>query len=205
MTALGLTPSYLLMYFVLAKVKVFMESNRVMGFIGSPRRMGNTELIVDQILLGAKDKGMTTEKTILSKLKIGPCIACDNCEVKGNCFQDDDMPQLLKKMDKNEVWILGTPVYWWGPTAQMKTFIDRWYGGRHVINFEGHKVILVIPFEDTDMRTGKYTEGMLKRTVSFLKMDVLHSLLVPGVLHPGDVNGKDSILEDAYKIGYNLT
>ena len=182
-----------------------MESSRVMGFIGSPRRMGNTELIVDQILLGAKDRGLATEKTILSHSNINPCIACDNCEIKGSCFQDDDMPQLLTKMDESDIWILGTPVYWWGPTAQMKAFIDRWYGGRHVINFEGHKVILVIPFEDTDIRTGKFTEGMLMKTASYLKMEVLHSLLVPGVLHRGDVNGKDAILQEAYKIGNNLS
>ena len=145
-----------------------MKNGKVLGIIGSPRRLGNTELIVDEILRGAQSSGFKTEKIILSKLTINPCIACDNCQRKGKCFQDDDMPKLLKKMDESQIRILGTPIYWWGPTAQMKAFIDRWYGGRHVIDFEGHKVILVIPFEDTDIKTGQYAEGMLKRSASFL-------------------------------------
>lgn len=101
---------------------------RVLGIVGSPRKKGNTNAMVDAILEGAAMKGAGVEKVHLSKKKIKPCKACDACrEGKGKCRQDDDMEELLALMKESDVWVFGTPVYWWGPTAQMKTFIDRWY------------------------------------------------------------------------------
>jgi multimeric flavodoxin WrbA len=110
---------------------------RMLGIVGSPRRGGNTEILVDEVLCGAEEAGALVEKVILSKLNIAPCRACDACRKTGQCAQRDDMPALLKKMERSQVWVLGTPVYWWGPTAQFKAFLDRWYGTEYVMFTQG--------------------------------------------------------------------
>ena len=98
---------------------------KVLGIVGSPRRKGNTEVLVDEVLAGAAEVGISTEKVILTDLQISPCKACDACRKSENCLQEDDMMELLDKMGQCDVWVLGTPLYWWGPSAQFKVFLDR--------------------------------------------------------------------------------
>ena len=121
------------------------STGRVLGIVGSPRRGGNTEILVDEVLAGAEADGALTEKVILSKLNIGPCRGCDACGKTGKCVQQDDMHTLLEQMERSQVWVLGTPVYYWGPTAQFKAFVDRWYGAGKIVTFNGKRVILAIP------------------------------------------------------------
>jgi multimeric flavodoxin WrbA len=101
------------------------DRKRVLGIVGSPRRGGNTETLVDEVLRGAKEAGAAVEKVILSELEIAPCLACDACLDTGKCVYQDDMTTLLERMRRSEIWVLGTPIYWWGPSAQFKTFLDR--------------------------------------------------------------------------------
>ena len=99
---------------------------RALGIVGSPRRGGNTETLVDAVLAGAAEAGAQVEKVILDELDVRPCRACNACRKTGACVQQDDMAGLLEQMQRSDVWVLGTPVYWWGPTAQFKAFLDRW-------------------------------------------------------------------------------
>ena len=69
-----------------------MTQRRVLGIMGSPRRGGNTETLMDEVLRAAREACATTEKVILNGLHIGPCQACDGCQGSGTCVQDDDMP-----------------------------------------------------------------------------------------------------------------
>ena len=88
------------------------KSRSVLGIVGSPRRNGNTEILVDEFLKAAEENGAAVHKVILSKLDIGPCRACDSCRKSGKCVQKDDMEELATKMKNSDVLVLGTPVYW---------------------------------------------------------------------------------------------
>jgi len=178
------------------------EANRkrVLGIVGSPRRGGNTETLVDEVLRGAEEAGALVEKVILTKLAIAPCRACDVCRRTGQCAQRDDMPTLLEKMERSQVWVLGTPVYYYGPTAQFKAFLDRWYIGCPE-TFKGRRVILVIPFEDTDVSTARHTVGILEDSLAWKKADLFATLLAPGVGGPGEVRGHPDVLEAARRAG----
>jgi hypothetical protein len=169
------------------------NARRVLGIVGSPRRGGNTEILVDEVLRGAEEAGAQVDKVILSKLDIAPCRACDTCGKTGVCVQRDDMLPLLEQMARSQVWVLGTPVYWWGPTAQLKVFIDRWYGGRHAI--------LTVPLEDRDARTARHTVGMFEDILDYLKMELFATVLAPGVLHRGEVREHPDILAEARRVG----
>ena len=98
----------------------------VLGLVGSPRRGGNTHILVDEILRGAQDAGAEVEKSDLTQLEIAPCRACDVCRRTGKCVHEDDFPPLYERMKSSDIWVFGSPIYWWGPTAQFKAFLDRW-------------------------------------------------------------------------------
>ena len=113
---------------------------RILVVNGSPRKGGNTESLLDALIAGAEVVGATISKMNLRNLDVSPCRACDSCKKTGKCIQKDDMYDLISKMEESEIWILGTPVYWWGPTAQLKAFIDRWYGINREV-FKGRKAV----------------------------------------------------------------
>jgi NAD(P)H-dependent FMN reductase len=175
---------------------------RMLGIVGSPRRGGNTETLVDEVLRGAEEAGALVEKVILSELDIAPCRACDTCRRTGRCVQQDDMPTVMEQMMRSRVWVLGTPVYWWGPSAQFKAFLDRWYVGGNVISRrEGQRVILVIPLGDTDAGTARHVVGMFEDVLAYLKMELFANVLAPGVLRRGEVREHPSVLAVAYRAG----
>ena len=169
---------------------------KVVGIVGSPRRGGNTEVLVDEVLAGAKEEGAVTEKVILNELTISPCQACNGCK-SGECVQQDDMSIVLEQMEKSQVWVLGTPVYWWGPTAQFKAFLDRWYG----INiFEGRRIILVIPSGGGESYA-RHTVGILSEVVTYLGMELIATVLAPGTSGRGSVRNRSDVMAAAHKAG----
>jgi len=98
---------------------------RVLGLAGSPRRQGNTELLLDQILGGAASKGAITEKVVLCSMKIQPCDECESCYDTGRCIVQDDYQLLYPKLMKAERIVLASPIFFLGLSAQAKAFIDR--------------------------------------------------------------------------------
>jgi len=179
------------------------DRTRVLGIVGSPRRDGNTEILVDQVLRGAEEAGAVVEKVILSELDISPCRACDVCQRTGQCVQQDDMTPLSAKMQDSQVWVLGTPVYWFGPSAQLKTFVDRWYGLDlgHIVDFAGRRIILTVPMGDPDLDVARHTVGMLTDALNWLKAEVVATVVVPDVLEPGTVREHPDMLEAALRAG----
>lgn len=165
--------------------------------MGSPRKAGNTNLLMEKMMAKAIENGHETEMVILNKKNIGFCEACDVCHKTGNgCFKKDDMPELGKKMKEANVWIIGTPVYWWGPTAQMKTFTDRWYGLPRE-TFQNKKAILVVPMEDTDERTASHVIGMYRDSFDYLGIEVIDVVVAGGVLEAGAVSFEPEMIQKA--------
>lgn len=181
------------------------DYTKVLGIVGSPRCGGNTDIMVDHILKGARDAGATVEKVMLNDLDIAPCQACYACDTTGQCIHRDDMDALFEKMDASGVWVLGTPVYWWGPSAQMKVFMDRWFSrapnrdARDILS--GRRVVLAVPLGDTDPGTARHVVGMFEDALKYLKSELFESLLAPGAYDPGDVRGQTEILERARGAG----
>jgi len=181
------------------------EYPRVLGFSGSPRRRGNTETLVDEVLRGAVEAGATGEKVILSECDIAPCDGCGACEASGECVHQDDMEALFDKMRHSQVWVLGTPVYWWGPSAQIKLFIDRWYAKVFLEEdkaiFRGRRIVLVIPMGDGDAGTARHTVGMFTDALAYVEADLVATVLAPNVNDRGEVAGHADVMAAARQAG----
>ena len=100
---------------------------RVLALVGSPRREGNTAVLVKKVLEGieSKNKDAETELLFLNEMKINPCQSCYSCLTAPECVQDDDMKLIYKSLAKANVLVVGTPIYMDYVTAQTKLFIDR--------------------------------------------------------------------------------
>ena len=173
---------------------------RVLGIVGSPRRGGNTETLVDEVLLGAEEAGGMTEKVILTEVEVNPCQACDKCYTDGGCVHDDDLEAIIKTMKESEIWVLGTPVYWWGPTAQMKAFIDRWYGIERAV-FRGRGVILVVPSSGGSVYA-KQTVEIFESIIPYLEMEHVRTIQAPGTSGPGSVRSDARMMKAAWTAGH---
>jgi len=96
---------------------------KVLGIACSPRQHGNTEILVEEALSGAREA--ETELLTLADKEIKPCDSCFACLKTGKCHIDDDMQPIYGKLLDADGIIFGTPVYFWSMTAQAKALIDR--------------------------------------------------------------------------------
>ena len=91
----------------------------------SPRKNGNSDILCEQFIKGAKESGHNTEKIYISDMKINYCTGCGICNTTGKCVQKDGMEKLHEKMLKADVIVFAAPVYFYSMCGQMKVFIDR--------------------------------------------------------------------------------
>ena len=172
--------------------------------MGSPRKNGNTDILVNKILEGAEKGGAKTEIIFLNDLKIKECDGCHACWKNHQCSKKDDMNNIYPKIIENDVIIFGTPVYWYGPTALMKIFIDRFVYFNCLENrlkIKGKGAVIVVPFEEEtpDIVTPIIT--FFDKCLQYLEMNLLGKIIVPGVTLRGEVLKKDSYLKNAFDLG----
>ncbi|MHA1555511.1 MAG: flavodoxin family protein [Candidatus Heimdallarchaeota archaeon] len=176
---------------------------KILGIIGSPRRGGNTETIVDEVLAGAKEAGAETDKIILNELTIAPCQGCYSCSDKGKCQFDDDMDIINEKISESSVLVFGTPVYFWGPTGQFKVFTDRLLATSRQGIIKNKKIILVIPLGGSEP-VARHTIGMLTDTINYLNAEVFAKVISPSTMNVEDLMKKKEVLAKARQYGKDV-
>ena len=98
---------------------------KVLVINGSPREKGNSDLLCDEFLRGAREVEHQVEKILLREKTIASCKACYACFKTGRCLQRDDMEDVLEKVAACDVLVLASPTYFLTMSGQMKIFIDR--------------------------------------------------------------------------------
>jgi multimeric flavodoxin WrbA len=102
---------------------------KVIGISGSPRRCGNTEILVKYALEPFRESGWEVREFFLSENMINPCIGCESCRKTGSCaIQSDDMDFIYNEFPSCDALIIGSPAYYRNVTAQLKALFDRCYG-----------------------------------------------------------------------------
>ncbi len=99
----------------------------IIVILGSPRKKGNSQTLAETVVGAVSESCRSSVDYIyLHGLKdLNPCLGCGGCEKTGMCVIKDDLIELYQKVDEADIVLLATPVYFYGPTAQLKTFIDR--------------------------------------------------------------------------------
>ncbi|MBI4216823.1 MAG: flavodoxin family protein [Chloroflexi bacterium] len=100
---------------------------KVLGIVCSPRKGGNTEVLVQEALRAAAEHGAETELFSVAGRDLRPCDGCAACRRTMKCHIKDDMQALYPKLAEAQGIVMGTPVYFYSVTAQAKIVMDRTY------------------------------------------------------------------------------
>jgi multimeric flavodoxin WrbA len=103
---------------------------RILGLSCSPRKKGNTAILLEEALKGAESEGAEIELASVAGKDLRGCDGCNSCFTRGECHIKDDMHVLQEAMIAADGIVFGAPIYFYGMTAQAKTVIDRTYSLR---------------------------------------------------------------------------
>jgi multimeric flavodoxin WrbA len=179
----------------------------VLGIMGSPRAGGNTHVLLERVMEGAREEGAVTDLARLGELFIAECDGCHVCWQGHECPKRDDMNPVYSQIEKADVLVFATPVYWYGPTALMKAFIDRLVYFNCPDNrpkIRGKRATIIIPFEETDPATAAGTVEFFEKCLAYLEMRLEGRLIVPGVTKRGEVGGREKVMKEAFDLGRTL-
>jgi multimeric flavodoxin WrbA len=99
--------------------------NEVLVLEGSPRKGGNTEVLIDAVARGIVEAGGSLERIRVADLRLAPCIGCGGCDKTGDCVVKDEMTVIYEKITAAHRLILASPIYFYSITAQLKAVVDR--------------------------------------------------------------------------------
>ena len=170
---------------------------------GSPRKGGNTDLLVDAFVKGASPKHHV-EVVSVHDYKINPCMGCNACfhREDHNCCQKDDMQIVYEKMAKAEMLVIASPVYFYGLSAQLKTVIDRFHNPIRD-TFHIHKMALLLVGAASLSELFDSILVQYELCLKFFKMEDVGRVLVRGAKDKGDVKNGDS-LQKAFELGQSI-
>jgi multimeric flavodoxin WrbA len=176
---------------------------KVLALIGSPRKGSNTDILVDRILEGCREKGFTVEKLYLYDFNISACTDCRLCKSEDyECAIKDDMQQIYPSIVEADVIIFGTPVYWYGPTGKMKLLIDRMRPFIASKKMQGKRGVLVVPSEEGPKACKALLE-MFRMSFDYLGMEFCDSILSKAY-ERAEVSRNEDDLKKAYELGISL-
>lgn len=183
-----------------------------MGILGSPRRKGNSELLLDECLKGAESQGAEVEKIILVDLKITPCLELNVCYDKGECSIEDDMKGLYPKLLKADCVVVTSPIFFYTVTALTKAFIDRCqalWATKYILKqvpLGGKKRKGV--FISVGATRGKRLFEGVKLTMKYffdaIDAEYSRDLLIRSIEKKGEIKKHPTALKDAFILGKNL-
>ncbi len=98
---------------------------RVTAIYGSPRKRGNTDILLDRAVEGARSTGAEVTQIYARDLDMVGCLECGGCDKTGECVVMDDMQTVYPLLQDADVIFLASPIFFYGMSAQIKALIDR--------------------------------------------------------------------------------
>ena len=189
---------------------------KIMVLTGSPRKNGNTNTVAAWFVDGAKEAGADVEVIDVSQLKSrhNGCIACMGCQKseKYECTVDDEIRPVLAKIPAMDVLVFATPTYFFGPSAQLKSVMDRMYSlikfdpakGHYVHNLAHLKWGLICTGGGDIEHSISLVEQTFKTVAGFIGSE-LQSLLVPNAsMYNDEIKHDAGLREKAIAFGRKL-
>ena len=186
---------------------------KVLGIAGSPRKNGNTDMLLAEFMRGAAGKGAEVKTIFLRDMKFSTCLHCDACLEAGICRIKDDMQNIYTEMESADVIVMASPIQFMGVTAPMKAMIDRCQA------LWARKYVLKIPpLRDKRERKGFFIsvggtklKNLFEPTLVMIKtffhiIDVIYvgELLFKGIDEKGAIAKQPDALQQAFQAGEKI-
>ena len=167
--------------------------SRVVVLMGSMRKGGNTDLLVQAFVEGAR-KENDVEVVSVADYKINPCIGCNTCFTReeNKCFQEDDMSKVYDKLRLADLVVIASPVYFYGISAQLKAIVDRLHTPARN-KFKIKKLALILVGAATMPELFDPIKLQYQMVLNFFHLEDAGMVLVKGAKEKGDVKNGDGL------------
>ena len=192
------------------RCSIFHQESVIMGkniviLTGSPRKNGNSDLLAKAFAEGAQSAGHKVVILEAGKKRIRGCIACKKCFSKGTpCVFDDDFNGIAPEIEKADVLVISTPIYYFSFTSQIKAAIDKMYSfyvGEKALNIK--ESVLIACGETEEPSEFEGVTQTYELIANFMQWHDRGVLTVPNVNEIGDVNSTEA-MEAAKKLGMSI-
>ena len=162
---------------------------------GSPRYHGNTHASL-QTMKTILEDGNTVEVLDVSTLKLSGCCACDGCKRNGgHCVCQDESDAVIQKIVQADAVIFGTPVYWWGMSAQLKMVVDKFYSQDSQFKTMGKKIgVIVVGANNMENPQYRLIHDQFRCIAEYLHWHLAFSLSF-SAYEPGELMTQDGVLD----------
>lgn len=189
----------------------------VIGIGGSPRKGGNSDLLLKTILASAAGQEVSTRSIQLRDYQFQPCIGCEGCRKAKACVGLNDGMQLIyPHLLESRGIVLVSPTHNYNITAWMKAFIDRLYC---FYNFEntvprawssrlagqGRKAVIAAVCEQENAADMGFTLDAMRLPIEALGYEVVDTLTVFRIFHRGKVADDPEAMAGAASLGAALS
>lgn len=178
----------------------------VLAVAGSPRKQGNSDILCDHVLAGAKQAGARAEKFYLSDMKIKPCIACGWCQTEGKnvCKFSDDMRKLYPKIAKCDVLVIASPIWFFHVSSYAKLFMDKLYpfaGPEGAAALKKKRVVACFTFGDRDPISSGCVNAVRSFQDAFGYLGIPVDFVYASAWEKGEIKDNQEALEQAMAAG----
>jgi multimeric flavodoxin WrbA len=187
-----------------------VSPKKILVFMGSPRKEGNSAILARQVAAGAEAAGARVETFCLHDLDIKPCDACDVCRDKTetDCILSDDLLEVFPKLRQADGIVIASPVYWFTVSAQTKLFMDRWYalGGPEGYALKGKRFGLVLTYADEDPFTSGAVNALrtFQDALNFIGAKIV-GMVYGSAWEAGKIRENREVMAKAYELGKKMT
>jgi multimeric flavodoxin WrbA len=197
---------------------------KLMAIIGSPRKGGNTELLMDQVIAGCRSKtDVDLEKFFVTDKKIEYCTGCLSCVLPspgtGKCVIKDDMAEILERMKKCDAFIFGSPNHMRTITAPLLNFLTRMLPllefraqyddkgnrvGGEITSRIGDKKVAMIISQGEPYFCSSLVYEVLENNLKDFRLERAGNVVSMDNLEKGQVAEKEADLKKAFDLGVKL-
>ena len=178
-------------------------SKQVLVLSTSPRKGGNSDMLADELVRGAREAGHHVEKLSLRDKTIGFCKGCLACQSTGRCVIQDDGDAIAQAMGAADVLVFATPIYYYGMCGQMKTMLDR-ANPLFPSDYRFRDIYLLAAAAEEDGHTVDGAVTGLEGWIScFEQARLAGTVFAGGVTSVGDIQGH-AALKQAYELGKHI-
>ncbi len=187
---------------------------KIVAIYGSPRKKGNTSLLLDNFLEGAVEanglsgKDLKINKIVVRDLNISPCRGCGNCSKTGKCIVNDDMQQAYKELIEADFLAVASPVFFTTVSGYLKALIDRcqrfWslkYEHKRKIIKKDRKGVFISTAGSASRSIFDCPRKVIRSFFDVLYVDYLCDFVFNNVDSPGDILRDKEAMETLYKFG----
>ena len=170
---------------------------------GSPHKKGSSNILAEQFMEGAKAAGHTVSVFDAAHANLHPCNGCEACGMAGDCVLHDDMEKARQSVLSSDMLVFVTPIYYFGMSAQLKMFIDRFYSFTTELSSKGMKTALITASWDTDDEAVAYLREHYQKICRYMHFQDQGVILGTGCGTP-DMTRHTDFPKQAYELGKSI-